>query len=56
MASQLSDDKKQAKEIGDIAGTAEATIKQSYKLMLPHAAKLLGDIKLTYDVSTLPSA
>lgn len=56
MASQLSDDKKQAKEIGDIAGVAEVTIKQSYKLMLPHAAKLLADIQLPYPVSTLPSA
>lgn len=40
MASQASSDKRSQKEIGDIAGVAEVTIRQSYKLMYPHASKL----------------
>ena len=35
--------KKTHKEIGDIAGVAEATIRQSYKLMYSHAKGLFPD-------------
>merc|ERR1719430_1890812 len=35
MASQASDDKRTQREIADIAGVADVTIRQSYKLMLP---------------------
>ncbi|XP_033208783.1 transcription initiation factor IIB-like [Belonocnema kinseyi] len=43
MASQASNDKKTRKEIGDIAGVADGTIAQSYKLMYPHAVKLFPE-------------
>lgn len=43
MASQASNDKKSAKEIGEIAGVAEVTIKQSYKLLYPKANELLPE-------------
>jgi len=59
LASQLAggDEKKQAKEIGDIAGVAEATIKQSYKLMLPRIKDLvMDDFKINIPLSELPPA
>merc|ERR1719150_1716347 len=40
MASQASDDKRTQREIADVAGVADVTIRQSYKLMLPRAAEL----------------
>lgn len=40
MASQASEHKKTHKEIGDVAGTADVTIRQSYKLMQPRAWQL----------------
>ena len=40
LASQASADKKTQKEIGDIAGVAEVTIKQSYKSLIPRAGDL----------------
>uniref|UniRef100_A0A182PB41 Transcription initiation factor IIB n=1 Tax=Anopheles epiroticus TaxID=199890 RepID=A0A182PB41_9DIPT len=43
MASQASDNKKTHKEIGDIAGVADVTIRQSYRLMYPHAAELFPE-------------
>ena len=43
MASQASEEKKMAKDIGDISGVAESTIRQVYKLMLPHAASLFPE-------------
>ena len=43
MASQASNDKRNQREIADIAGVAEVTIKQSYKLMLPRASELFPD-------------
>jgi len=43
MASQASEDKRNQKEIADIAGVADVTIRQSYKLMLPRAAELFPD-------------
>lgn len=56
MASQASDDRKQAKDIGDIAGVAEVTIKQSYKLMQPRAAELFPtDFKFAIPVDQLPN-
>ena len=43
MASQASNDKKTQREIADIAGVADVTIRQSYKLMLPRAAELFPE-------------
>lgn len=43
MASQASKDKRSQKEIADIAGVADVTIRQSYKLMLPRAAELFPE-------------
>merc|ERR1712029_16405 len=44
MASQASDDKRAQREIAEIAGVADVTIRQSYKLMLPRAAELFPEI------------
>ncbi|KAF7993641.1 hypothetical protein HCN44_010236 [Aphidius gifuensis] len=55
MASQASEDKRTQKEIGDIAGVADVTIRQSYKLMFPHAVKLFPeDFKFVTPVEQLP--
>lgn len=55
MASQASEDKRSQKEIGDIAGVADVTIRQSYKLMYPHASKLFPeDFKFTTPIDQLP--
>jgi transcription initiation factor TFIIB len=55
MASQASEDKKSAKDIGDIAGVAEVTIRQSYKLMYPKASKLFPeDFKFHTPIEHLP--
>lgn len=55
MASQASSDKKTPKEIGDIAGVAEVTIRQSYKSMIPKAMELFPtDFKFTTPVDRLP--
>lgn len=43
MASQASKDKRSQKEIADIAGVADVTIRQSYKLMLPRANELFPE-------------
>lgn len=43
MASQASKEKKSQKEISEIAGVAEVTIRQSYKEMLPRAAELFPE-------------
>lgn len=40
LASQASEDKKSQKDIGDIAGVAEVTIRQSYRSMIGRAAEL----------------
>lgn len=56
MASQASADKKNAKEIGDIAGVAEVTIRQSYKLMYPKAHSLFPeDFKIVTPIDQLPA-
>jgi len=55
MASQASDDKRTHREIGEVAGVADITIKQSYKLMLPKAAELFpDDFKFTTPIEFLP--
>jgi hypothetical protein len=52
---QASEDKRSQKEIGDIAGVADVTIRQSYKLMYPHAAKLFPeDFKFATPIDQLP--
>lgn len=43
MASQASDDKKTQKDISEVAGVAEVTIRQSYKLMYPRAHELFPE-------------
>ncbi|CAM6082942.1 unnamed protein product [Calypogeia fissa] len=43
MISQLSDDKKQLKDISQVAGVAEVTIRNSYKDLYPHASKLIPE-------------
>lgn len=56
MASQASEEKRSQKEIGDIAGVADVTIRQSYKLMFPHAQKLFpDDFKFATPIEFLPS-
>ena len=55
MASQASDDKRTQREIADIAGVADVTIRQSYKLMLPRAAELFpADFRFTTPIANLP--
>ncbi|KAI0218687.1 Transcription initiation factor IIB [Lamellibrachia satsuma] len=55
MASQASEDKKSQKEIGDIAGVAEVTIRQSYKLIYPQAHSLFPtDYKFPSLIAQLP--
>lgn len=55
MASQASEHKKNQKEIGDIAGVADVTIRQAYKLMYPHAARLFHeDFKFATPIEMLP--
>ncbi|XP_011422417.3 transcription initiation factor IIB isoform X1 [Magallana gigas] len=56
MASQASADKKSQKEIGDIAGVAEVTIRQSYKLMYPKAHLLFPeDFDFVTPIEQLPA-
>ena len=53
--SQASEDKKSQKEIGDVAGVADVTIRQSYKLMFPHAVNLFpADFKFATPIDQLP--
>jgi len=57
MASQASNDKRSQKEIADIAGVADVTIRQSYKLMLPRAAELFPEgFKFTTPIENLPQS
>ncbi|KAK3086990.1 hypothetical protein FSP39_000088 [Pinctada imbricata] len=56
MASQASADKKSQKDIGDVAGVAEVTIRQSYKLMYPKAHLLFPeDFKFATPIEQLPA-
>lgn len=53
---QASDDKRSQKEIGDIAGVADVTIRHSYKLMYPHAAALFpSEFTFTTPIDQLPT-
>ncbi|XP_051868340.1 transcription initiation factor IIB isoform X1 [Narcine bancroftii] len=55
MASQASADKRTQKEIGDIAGVADVTIRQSYRLIYPRAADLFpAEFKFDTPVDKLP--
>ncbi|ESO03127.1 hypothetical protein HELRODRAFT_174017 [Helobdella robusta] len=56
MASQASDDKKTANEIGEISGVAETTLKHVYKLMYPRANDLFPeDFKFSVPIGSMPS-
>ncbi|KAK7094899.1 hypothetical protein V1264_006385 [Littorina saxatilis] len=56
MASQASDDKKSQREIGEITGVAEVTIRQSYKSMYPRARDLFPvDFKFATPIENLPT-
>ena len=55
MASQASKDKKTAKEIGDVTGVAESTIKQAYKMMIDRADELFpAEFEFVVPISDLP--
>ncbi|XP_035489054.1 transcription initiation factor IIB-like isoform X1 [Scophthalmus maximus] len=55
MASQASAQKKTQKEIGDIAGVADVTIRQLYRLIYPRAAELFPpDFKFDTPIVKLP--
>jgi len=55
MASQASRDKRTQKEIADIAGVADVTIRQSYKLMLAKAKDLFpADFVFVTPIENLP--
>ena len=55
MASQASDDKRTQKEISEIAGVADVTIRQSYKLMHPRAADLFpSNFNFNVPIDKLP--
>ena len=57
IALQASDDKRSQKEIADIAGVADVTIRQSYKLMLPRAPELFPEgFKFTTSIENLPQS
>ena len=57
MASQASSEKRCQKEVGDIAGVAEVTIRQSYNLMLPKAALLFPpNFQFHTPIEDLPQA
>ncbi|XP_014668288.1 PREDICTED: transcription initiation factor IIB-like [Priapulus caudatus] len=55
MATQASEEKRTQKEIGDVAGVADVTIKQSYKLIYPRAHDLFPEnFKLATLIDKLP--
>ncbi|ESP00286.1 hypothetical protein LOTGIDRAFT_238621 [Lottia gigantea] len=55
MASQVSNTKKSQKDIGEVAGVAEVTIRQAYKLMYPKAHVLFPDeFKFDTPIDQLP--
>ncbi|KAK0422367.1 hypothetical protein QR680_007527 [Steinernema hermaphroditum] len=50
-------DKKSAKEIGEIAGAAEVTVKQTYKLLYPRARELFpADFNFKTPIEMLPTS
>ncbi|CAO4378464.1 unnamed protein product [Caenorhabditis nigoni] len=57
MASQASGEKRSAKEIGDVAGAAEITVRQTYKLLYPKAAELFPeDFRFVTPIEALPNS
>ncbi|CAD5231377.1 unnamed protein product [Bursaphelenchus xylophilus] len=55
MASQASADKRSAREIGEIAGAAEVTVRQTYRLLYPKAKELFPeDFRFDTPVEQLP--
>ncbi|XP_071499191.1 transcription initiation factor IIB-like [Diadema setosum] len=55
MASQASDEKRSQKEISEIAGVADVTIRQSYKLIYPRAHDLFpSDFQFATKLEDLP--
>ncbi|XP_065576627.1 transcription initiation factor IIB-like [Artemia franciscana] len=57
MASQASENRCSQKDIGEVAGTAEATIRQAYRLMLPSASLLFpADFKFAIPIKDLPQS
>jgi len=55
LASQASDVKKSPKEIGDVCGVADATIRQAYKCMIGRAPELFPtDFKFGTPIENLP--
>lgn len=55
MASQASSVRKTAREIGEVAGVAEATIRQSYRQMFPRAKDLFPPaFEFAIPISHLP--
>lgn len=57
MASQASADKRTAREIGEIAGAAEVTVRQTYRLLFPRAADLFPeDFRFDTPVEQLPTS
>ncbi|XP_035683908.1 transcription initiation factor IIB-like isoform X2 [Branchiostoma floridae] len=55
MASQASEEKRTQKEIGDIAGVADVTIRQSYRLIYPRAHELFpADFTFHTPIDQLP--
>lgn len=55
MASQASNERKTAREIGEVAGVAEATIRQSYRQMYPRAKDLFApNFNFSVPISQLP--
>ncbi|GFO05988.1 transcription initiation factor iib [Plakobranchus ocellatus] len=55
MASQASDDKKTPKEVSDVTGVAEVTIRLSYKAIIPKAVELFPkDFKFSTPIECLP--
>ena len=57
MASQISDTKRSQKEISEVAGCAESTIKQSYRVLLGRAAELIpSDSQFHSRIHQLPAS
>lgn len=57
MASQVSDTKRSQKEISEVAGCAESTIKHSYRLMLSRASELIPpDSQFHSRIDQLPAS
>jgi len=55
MASQASNERKTAREIGEVAGLAEATIRQCYRQMLPKAKDLFPEnFQFAVPIAQLP--